>query len=251
MKRVHGLALQPQWDKKGLPPVQQRPPNPGAPLLELNFPSFFKMTPSILLGPRCNHDLGILLKLPVLSSTRQDELVKDFENGAEHVQSELDKEMQMSFEGVIDNITGCRVSNQGERRLNESREGSSDDLSCGSKLAASGPILPLLSGSSGQKHVDHSSEWLRATETMVEDIIDHEFYSSDYTSKVQPQAEGLLLSMHDSLAKAEKRKYFQTGTDTGEDAMSPQDIIRDRARRMLHRLVSATNRCTHKGFPSL
>ena len=67
MRRAHGLLLQKPWDGTGLPPVQVTPPNPGVPLLEMNFPFFFKLMPSILLGPSCNHDLGVLLRFPVLS----------------------------------------------------------------------------------------------------------------------------------------------------------------------------------------
>ena len=46
MKRAHGLLLQTAWAGTGFPPAQQALPNPGTPLLEINFPFFFKLTPT-------------------------------------------------------------------------------------------------------------------------------------------------------------------------------------------------------------
>ncbi len=40
-------------------------------MLDRTFPYHFKMTPGILLGPRCNHDVGILAKFPVFKSEAQ------------------------------------------------------------------------------------------------------------------------------------------------------------------------------------
>ena len=66
-KRVHGKPLQTRWDGQGLPPVMQAPPQRGAPSLERSHPFFFNMNPGIMSGPSCNHDVGVLAKLPVLS----------------------------------------------------------------------------------------------------------------------------------------------------------------------------------------
>ena len=62
--RRHGLPLQQRWDGMGGPPILASPPFRGSPALEVNHPFHFKMTPAMLLGPRCNHDLGLLLRLP-------------------------------------------------------------------------------------------------------------------------------------------------------------------------------------------
>ena len=64
-KRYHGLQLQEAWDGEGLPPVLRAPPFLGLPALEINHPFHFKMTPSMMLGPKCNHDLSVLLRLLV------------------------------------------------------------------------------------------------------------------------------------------------------------------------------------------
>ena len=50
MKRAHGLLLQRAWGGTGFPPVQQALPNPGTPLLEINFPFFFKTDTSSFVG---------------------------------------------------------------------------------------------------------------------------------------------------------------------------------------------------------
>lgn len=63
-KRSHGVALQSRWNGIGDPPLQKNPPHIGAAALETTHPFHFKMTPSMLLGPACNHDLGVLLRMP-------------------------------------------------------------------------------------------------------------------------------------------------------------------------------------------
>ena len=62
-QRAHGLQLQPRWNGTGEPPVHQSPPFAGAPALETTHPFHFKMSPGVLLGPKCNHGLGVLLRL--------------------------------------------------------------------------------------------------------------------------------------------------------------------------------------------
>ena len=85
---------------------------------------------------------------------------------------------------------------------------------------------------------------------MIDAVVDHEFYSSAYASKVQPQAEGLLQSLHDSLVRREKYTYLETGA-AKEDATPQEERLRTSAKKLLHRLVSATNRCMHRGLPSV
>ena len=61
--RAHGRPLQGRWDGAGPPPVSTVPPFRAAPLLETHHPFHIKMNPAIYLGPRCNHDLGVLLRM--------------------------------------------------------------------------------------------------------------------------------------------------------------------------------------------
>ena len=63
MKRAHGRPLQARWDGAGWPPVFAQPPHDGTPALERTHPFHGKMTPGILLGPRCNHDLDVGVSL--------------------------------------------------------------------------------------------------------------------------------------------------------------------------------------------
>ena len=71
-RMMHGLQLCPRWDGCGTPPLCKAPPFTGLPELETTHPFHFKMTPSMLLGPRCNHDLGILLRLVDIGATSTD-----------------------------------------------------------------------------------------------------------------------------------------------------------------------------------
>jgi hypothetical protein len=64
-RRAHGLVLQKRWNGLGQPPVHDALPLRGLPVLETNHPFHNKLTPGVYLGPRCNHDLGILLRLPI------------------------------------------------------------------------------------------------------------------------------------------------------------------------------------------
>lgn len=53
----------------------RRTPCRGVPALERNHPYHFKMDPLILLGPKCNHDIGIMAKFPVLSPEQVESVV--------------------------------------------------------------------------------------------------------------------------------------------------------------------------------
>ena len=109
MKRMHGHLLQESWNGDGLPPVQACPPNPGMPLQEITHPFFFKLTPGIMLGPRCNHDLGIFLRLPVLTESQQKFLLKDFDSNDAHL-SEVDKDIEKSCNNALLKITSCSTT---------------------------------------------------------------------------------------------------------------------------------------------
>ena len=72
--RAHGLPLQSRWNGTGEPPVGMVPPSRGSALLQQEHPFHTKMTPGITLGPRCNHDLGVLLRFltsKILARLRQ------------------------------------------------------------------------------------------------------------------------------------------------------------------------------------
>ena len=62
-KRMHGLQLQRRWNRKGAPPIHSHPPHTGLPCLETTHQFHTKTTPGVLMGPQCNHDLGILHRL--------------------------------------------------------------------------------------------------------------------------------------------------------------------------------------------
>ena len=162
-KMTHGLQLQERWNGSGDAPIHRAPPLTGLPALEMTHPFHFKMSPAMLLGPVCNHDLGILLRL---CNPR-------------------------SFHGDGD-----------------------------------------------------VTEAIAAIAAMLEDIGDHEHYCASYSSKEQPHVEGLLLTLADALRS--KEADIAAAKAAGEE-IDDAEV----ARRILHRLVSATNRRMHKGFPEM
>ena len=64
-KRFHGLRRQKRWKGVGHPPIQPLP-HLGAMALEVNHNWYMKLSPTIALGPRCNHDVSPLLRMPDL-----------------------------------------------------------------------------------------------------------------------------------------------------------------------------------------
>ena len=79
---------------------------------------------------------------------------------------------------------------------------------------------------------------------MLDAMGDHEYYCSSYASKVEPQMEGLLHTLIDGVRR--KEAEIEALREAGKD-FTPHDI----ARKILHRLISCTNRRMHKGFPEM
>ena len=98
-RRTHGLALQPRWDGQGFPPVHVAPPQSGVAALEVNHPFHFKLTPSMFLAPRCNHDLGVLLRIPeaVLEAGEDDNSADTRGALAQAVRSQLETIIDHEF----------------------------------------------------------------------------------------------------------------------------------------------------------
>ena len=299
VKRVHGKELQSRWDGEGLPPIHYKPPHKGAFRLERNHGWHFKMTPGPMLALRCNHDLGILLKLPVLgnadrklpvtrsalclgtdrsatcaagslaervSATRKslnegDSLstgrlhtVKPhplLQSGASSLYRDVDQSAVIVPEFAVEGDTmsldqGCEGTNQ-----LSIDDGVSKLLDAWMQDAAYAELPPNKFLKSMGDHVDRAgvdtAKWYGAVAEMMETIIDHEFYCHDYASKEQPHAQGLLHTLYDSMVRARRfeNRRLQDGAST-----PPVDVF-DSARRLLQRLVAATNRRFHKGVPSV
>ena len=83
-QRSHGNRLQKRWNGTGIPPVHQTQPLQGCPALETTHPFHFKMTPGIMLGPSCNHDLGILLRCPSSVESANQALTSMLESMGDH-----------------------------------------------------------------------------------------------------------------------------------------------------------------------
>ena len=60
--RSHGLPLRSRWSGDEDLPVWKVPPTRGEAALEVSQPFHIKLNPGMFHGPRCNHDLGVLLR---------------------------------------------------------------------------------------------------------------------------------------------------------------------------------------------
>ena len=80
--------------------------------------------------------------------------------------------------------------------------------------------------------------------SMAREMGNSEYYVSSYSSKAQPHADGLVLTMAHSVQTMER---FVKEAEEG----SAEADVREKARKMLHRLVSASNNRMHKGFPEM
>ena len=64
-KKRHGKRLVPRWDGTDYPPLEDVPPYEGKIQVETTHPYAIKSNPVIFSGPRCNHDVSVLLRLPL------------------------------------------------------------------------------------------------------------------------------------------------------------------------------------------
>jgi hypothetical protein len=100
-RRTHGNQLQPRWDGEGFPPVHKAPPNAGTLALEMNHPFHFKLSPSLFLAPRCNHDLGILIRVPAAALSKEKGCLDDEQREA------LGEMVRGQLESIIDHEFYC------------------------------------------------------------------------------------------------------------------------------------------------
>ena len=79
---------------------------------------------------------------------------------------------------------------------------------------------------------------------MVEDVISSEFYCCDYATKDQPHIEGLLQSLVDGVRGCDR--------EIAERELNGEPVgPLERGKKLLHRLISSTNRRMHKGYPEM
>ena len=106
-----------------------------------------------------------------------------------------------------------------------------------------GILLRICDIAEGHASID-KQEHERVRSALLEAIGDHEYYCSSYSSKEQPHIDGLLITLADSVRHKEQ--------DMAQAAAEGQIIEgHEKARKLLHRLMSATNRRMHKGFPEM
>ena len=83
-----------------------------------------------------------------------------------------------------------------------------------------------------------------AVSGMLEAMGVHELYCATYSCKEQPRISGLLMTLADGLRS--KGQDIVAAKQKGENLDN-----RENSRRILHRLMSSTNRRMHKGFPEM
>ena len=185
-KRFRGRMLHKRWQPTSynpeslLPPVEILPPQRGMAALETNHGFTCRFNPCFSLGPVCNNDVNVLLRLPILS---------------EKLQEKMRKMLQ---------------------QRDEDEDFTDEEL----------------------------KEFSNCCAEMHSAIVEHEFYCSAYASKEQPKLKELLGAMHTSLDSLDKAVEEQKRQGLKFSNM-------DLAVKVLHRLVSATNKCSHKGFPEI
>ena len=217
IRRVHGRALQKRWDGKGLPPVYSTPPQRGAPGLERNHPYHFKMNPGILMRPKCNHDTGIMAKLPVLTPEQ---------------------------------IAAVTAEAEAQTCVDSCPSGPTTTGAAPSAMPSCGPGDGAASATdgAGDRQADVEKEIRAAIEqsiaSIIREIIDCEYYTSDYTTKNQPHANNLLQTLHDSIGR-----YRQYAAE--RQAAGKSDLGLEGAQRLMQSLASATNRRMHVGLPTI
>ena len=134
-KMTHGHELCKRWYGIGDPPVRHSPPFVGAPALEVTHPFHFKMTPSMLLGPTCNHDLNCFLRLPsaISDASSKDDIVDamlDAMGDHEYYSASYASKTEPQFEGLVHSlIDGLRRKEAETKALREAgQEFSSHDI---------------------------------------------------------------------------------------------------------------------------
>ena len=80
---------------------------------------------------------------------------------------------------------------------------------------------------------------------MFASVVEHEYYCGSYASKEQPRLKALMQSMSMSLKKMWKTELAPLAQRVC--LFSNLDI----AAKILHSLVGAVNRCSHKGYPEI
>ena len=105
-------------------------------------------------------------------------------------------------------------------------------------------LIPLLLAG---KEVATDEDWEEAKASMLRAVNDAEFYCSEYSSsKEQPHINGLLCSLYRAMQSVQEN-LAQRKAETGEEHVA----VLDHAKTTLRKLVLATYKRMHKGFPEM
>ena len=194
-RRQHGMPLLPRWNGTRDPPVHAAPPQYGLPAFEVNHPFYIKMCPAIYLGPGCNHDLGVLLRLPpsllVSGQPRHDTKVSPvlLEPGSLSSSSFGDISVHSSTSNRALNGTMLSPPFSQPGNSNNSLLGGTSAQCSTSPLANASQASPSKVFGVAESDVERE----KLIESMIETMVAHEYYCAAYASKDQPHTESLLL----------------------------------------------------------
>ena len=231
-KRFHGKRLVPRWcpkrDSHEQPPIDCVPPNVGKALTEQTQQFVTKSNPAFYGGPRCNHDVGPLVRVPIdIAKQKASPLVdpesvvvaEDGEKDAvpaleaprpETVSADIDAPMDVDEDGV-DGST-----NQQTHSVEE------DDA----------------------KKEANAARADRALSDLATCCNDADYYCSDYSTKEQPRLVSLWITLSGALKRVKEELR-----DTELDPRN-KDVVQ-RAKRCVFRLMTSCTQGMQKGMPEM
>ena len=109
-------------------------------------------------------------------------------------------------------------------------------------------LAPSAARASGTSNADLTDadreEFAAACSEMFASVIEHEYYCGAYASEEQPKSKALMKSMALSLQNVQDRIAAAKVAGTSFSNL-------ETAGNILHNLVGAVNRCSHKGYPEI
>ena len=224
-KRFHGKRIITRWTPSNTseqPPIDCVPPNIGMAQSEQTHPFVTKSNPSMYGGPRCNHDIGVLLRCPVDISRQAfcKVVAPDSETVA---QADVERDHD------------CR--NEACNREEQAKPSDATSPATGCSVDAS-PTENQDDQAKQRARVD------QALSDLASAVNDADYYCSDYSTKEQPRLVSLWVTLAGSIKKL---KQELSNTSLNEQH---KDVVY-RAKRSVFRLMTSCQHGMQKGMPEM
>jgi hypothetical protein len=180
----------------------------------------------MLLGPKCNHDVGVMAKFPVLTPEQTEAVVR---NAAK-------------ADAVHGDITmASNIPDDAPSAMSACEPPGLDQCggTTGLDMMDDSPVTKAPCEPEGDMEESLRGAVAQCIANSIQDMVDCEYYTSDYTTKDQPHANNLLQTLYDS-----NSRYLQYKGE--REAAGKSDAGLEGAQRLLQSLASATSRrvCT-------